>query len=179
MWWIAACLGALLWLLVVRIKLREKERHARREAGKEESPASSRQVFVTDGFLPVATEYLKRDNEVAAVVLLFARFAWDDKPSEVHMEVLPVRRLEGQWPELATESPWVTRTTDGKLSFDPPQAHWERLTGLEPWLDRLSEFAEGQPEVSGVRATLEDYHPYAWARRNGDVIELHVVGEPK
>src|SRR6187549_724061 len=102
MWWIAACLGALLWLLVVRIKLKEKERQVRRDERSVETGALGRQAFINDGFLPVATEYLKQDREAVAVVLLFAHFAWDDKPSEVHMEVLPVQTLEGQWPALAS-----------------------------------------------------------------------------
>lgn len=179
MWWIAACLGALLWLLVVRIKLKEKERQARRGEQVVQTDAAGRRSFINDGFLPVAAEYLRRDPDVVALVLLFAHFAWDDKPSEVHMEVLPVRVSEGQWPSLASECAWVTRGSDGKLSFDPPQAHWERLTGLEPWLDRLVCFADGLPHVEGSAATLDDYRLYAWARRDGDTVVAEVVGEPK
>lgn len=179
MWWIAACLGALLWLLVVRIKLKEKERAASRAARFEQTDEAGRRAFMSDGFFPVATAYLEQDKQSAAVVLLLGHFAWDDKPSEVHMEILPVRVADGAWPDLALECPWVARGGDGKLVFEPPQAHWERLTRLEPWLDRLAHFAERLPQASGADATLEDYHPYAWVRRTGAGVALDVVGEPK
>lgn len=177
MWWIAACLGALLWLLVVRIKLKEKERQAQREARSGETQALGRQSFITDGFLPVATAYLEQSDETAALVLLLAHFSWKDRPSEVHMEVLPLRVARGQWPAIASECPWVTRGPDGKLSFDPPQVHWERLTGLEPWLEKLECFADGLPDVPAGTASLEDYRLFAWARRTSDGVRIDEVAE--
>lgn len=177
MWWIAACLGALLWLLAVRIKLKEKERQARRDEHLEKDAAEVRRSFIRDGFTPVAASYLEQDPDAAAVVLLLAHFGWDDKPSEVHMEVLPVRVREGEWPALATACPWVKSVHD-KPVFEPPQVHWERLTGLELWLDKLSSFADVLPVVPAQEASLEHYRLYAWALRDGEGVQVRVVGEP-
>lgn len=180
MWWIAACLGALLWLLVVRIKLKEKEREAKQQATKvRPSEVEARRVFCEQGFLPAAREYLAQSPEVAALVLVFGHFAWDDKPSEVHMEVLPLGVTNGRWPEVATACAWVTRGQGGELGFDPPQAHWQRLSGLESWLDQLAGFAEVVGAVPGVTANLSDYQLYAWVRRDGEGVTLEVVGEPR
>lgn len=178
MWWIAACLGALLWLLVVRIKLKEKERETKQAAKARPNDVEARRAFCEQGLLPAARQYLEQSPEVAALVLVFGHFAWDDKPSEVHMEVLPLGTTSGEWPALATECAWVTRGQDGQLSFEPPQIHWQRLAGLESWLDRLAGFAEVVGEVPGASANLSDYKLYAWVRRDGDAATLEVVGEP-
>lgn len=178
MWWIAACLGALVWLLVVRIKLKEKERETRQTVSVRRTDVEARRAFVEQGFLPAARQYLDQAPEVAALALVFGHFAWEDKPSEVHMEVLPLVSTEGQWPALAKACVWVTEGADGELSFEPPQVHWQRLSGLESWLDRLAGFAEVVAEVAGATASLKDYQLYAWVRRDGDEAKLEVVGEP-
>src|SRR5690606_27322446 len=113
---------------------------ARREEHLTQDAAEVRRSFIHDGFTPVAASYLKQEPETAAVILLLAHFGWENRPSEVHMEVLPVQVDEGQWPALAMQCPWVKLVHD-KPVFEPPQAHWERLTGLEHWLDKLPSFA--------------------------------------
>lgn len=177
MWWIAACLGALLWLLAVRIRLKEKERSTQRAERLLQSDKAARRVFVHEGFFPVARRYLEQLSEAEGVLLLFAHLEWPNKPAEVHMEVLPVAKLGGVWPALAEQGLWVTKEGEG-LHFAPPQAHWERLAGLEPWLDKLACFADVGTPVPAEQATLADYRVYAVVRRTSHSAELEVVGEP-
>ncbi len=177
MWWIAACLGALVWLLAVRIRLKEKERSTQREERLLQSEKAARAVFVQEGFLPVARRCLEELPEAEGVLLLFAHLEWPHKPAEVHMEVVPVTKLEGLWPAQAEHGLWMTKEGDG-LHFAPPQAHWERLSGLESWLNKLTCFADVGPPVPAEQATLADYRVYARLRRTSESAQLEVVGEP-
>lgn len=193
MWWIAACLGALVWLLALRIRLKEKEREAQHVERQKETAKATRAAFVEGGFVPAATRYLEQVPEANALVLLFAHLEWSDKPPEVHMEVVPVTRLNHQelaqsqtpasqagptqWPALAAYGLWVTKDGEG-WHFSPPQAHWERLAGLEAWLPKLECFADVAEPVAAEQATLGSYRAYAIVKRDGDTVAVEVVGEP-
>jgi hypothetical protein len=269
MWWIAACLGALVWLLALRIRLKEKEREAQHVERQKGTAKAARTAFLEGGFAPVATQYLQQVPEANALVLLFAHLEWSHKPAEVHMEVVPVTQLEAtalqttaqqttaqrttaqrtaalqttaqqtaaqqtgaqrtaaqqtgaqrtaalqttaqqttaqrttaqrtaalqttaqqtaaqqtgaqrtaaQWPALAAYGLWVTKDGEG-WHFSPPQAHWERLAGLEGWLPKLECFADVAEPVPAEQATLGSYRAYAIAKRAGDTVAVEVVGEP-
>lgn len=178
MWWIAACLGALVWLLAVRIKVKEQERQVRSFERSSSSDAAERKAFLENGFVPVAEQYLSGAPETEELLLVFGHFVWDDKPAEVHMEVLPRGRVGGDWPGVAADCLGVIEE-GGVLHFNPSQAHWERLKGLEEWLGRLTCFAAVCPPVLAKSATLRDYTLYARVRRRSDgKVEAEVVGEP-
>jgi hypothetical protein len=177
MWWIAACLGALLWLLVVRIKLKEKQRTAELDERQAKAWASERAVLVKQDFLPAARSYLEQHGEVACLALLFAVFEWPNKPAEVHVCVMPVRQSEVHWPNLLEHSQWVTKV-DGQWVFDAPEPHWNwfRAVGLSP---RVEAFAALYPHVEDTTPLAEAYHLYAVVRRPGGAgAEWEVVGEP-
>jgi hypothetical protein len=190
MWWIAACLGALVWLLALRIRLKEKEREAQHVERQKGTAKAARTAFLEGGFAPVATQYLQQVPEANALVLLFAHLEWSHKPAEVHMEVVPVTQLEAtaqqttaqrtgaqQTAALAAYGLWVTKDGEG-WHFSPPQAHWERLAGLEGWLPKLECFADVAEPVPAEQATLGSYRAYAIAKRAGDTVAVEVVGEP-
>lgn len=177
MWWIAACLGVLVWLLALRIRLKEKEREAERVLRQSQTSKTTRMAFVDGGVVPVATRYLEQVPEAHALVLLFAHLEWADKPAEVHMEVVPVTQVTAQWPALAAYGLWVTKDGEG-WHFSPPQAHWERLAGLEGWLPKLECFADVAEPVPAEQATLGSYRAYAILKRDGNTVAVEVVGEP-
>lgn len=177
MWWIAACLGALLWLLVVRIKLKEKQRNAQLEEREAKARALQRSELVKGAFLPAARRYLEDQSEIDHLALLFAVFEWPNRPSEVHVCVLPVRNNESSWPKLLEHGQWVEKR-DGQWVFDAPEAHWNWFSevGESP---RVAAFAPLFAPVSDTTPLAEAYHLYAVVRRPGGVEpELEVVGEP-
>ncbi len=165
MWWIAACLGALLWLLVVRIKLKEKQRRQAQDERQARVHASQRSELVKQTFLPAARRYLAEHGEVDSLALLFAVFEWPNRPSEVHVCVVPVRTTELNWPELLGHSQWVEKN-DGQWVFDAPESHWN-------WFAQVGEsahvgaFGPLFAAVPDTTAFAQAYHLYAVARRDG------------
>lgn len=178
MWWIAACLGALAWLLVVRIRLKEKQRARERAERQAQSDKRARRAFTEDAFLPAARHYLNEEPEVQALLLLIAQVEWPHKPPEIHLEVVPVTVPDLDWPEAAEHALWVTKDAAGGMYFAPPQAHWDRLVGLEPWRSKLACFASVASPVGVENATIADYVLYAAVRRGVETPEWEVVGEP-
>lgn len=177
MWWIAACLGALLWLLVVRIKLKEKQRNEALNERQAKAQAAQRAELVKAAFLPAARRYLEAHAEIENLALLFAVFEWPNRPSEVHLCVVPGRRAERSWPALLEHGQWLERR-DGQWVFDAPESHWNWFSevGGSP---RVAAFAPLFTAVADTTPFADAYHLYAVVRRPGGVEpELEVVGEP-
>lgn len=178
MWWIAACLVALAWLLVVRIRLKEKQRARERAERQAHVDKRARKAFTEEAFLPVAKHYLEQVPEVQTLLLLFAHVEWPHKPPEVHLEVLPVTTLDADWPQAAAHALWVTSDGSRGLYFAAPQEHWDRLAGLEPWRTKLACFAAVADPIGAENATIADYVLYAVVQRRAEGARLEVVGEP-
>jgi hypothetical protein len=177
MWWIAACLGALLWLLVMRIKLKEKQRDQQLGEREAQVRVSQRAELVKQVFLPAARRYLAQHAEVDNLALLFALFEWPNRPSEVHVSVIPVLQNQMGWPELLAHSQWVQKVDD-QWVFDAPESHWNSFAavGQSP---HVAAFAPLFTAVPDTTAFADAYQLYAVVRRPGGVQpELEVVGEP-
>lgn len=177
MWWIAACLGALVWLLVVRIKLKEKQRNALLEAREAQSQASARAKLVKEAFLPTARHYLAAHPDVDSLALVFAVFEWPNRPSEVHVCVLPVLQPDDSWPSLLNHCKWVEKR-GAHWVFDAPESHWVFFKAVGESA-HVAAFAPLFESVADSTPFGEAYHLYALARREGGTLpELEVVGEP-
>lgn len=177
MWWIAACLGALLWLLVVRIKLKEKQRAHALDEREAHHRASQRSEFLKGAFLPTARRYLAQHSEVDTLVLAFALFEWPNKPSEVHVCVIPMRQGGATWPEQLAHALWVQKSGQ-QWAFDAPESHWNwfAAVGESPLLAAFAPLLASVPDTTSF---ADAYRPYAVVRRPGGVQpELEVVGEP-
>lgn len=181
MWWIAACLGALVWLLFIRIKLKDQQRPARLLDRVKATPlaegeeAKIRQEFIHRAFVPAAEGYLKAQPQLKSMVLLLARFLDEEGgPDSVHGEVLPCTDAQPQWPAAALDSPVVKREDD-ELVLAPPPEHWDRLMVLEAWRDALPAFAAHLKPVAPDAPFTEAYTPYAILSRAEDGFQLNVL----
>jgi hypothetical protein len=177
MWWIAACLGALLWLLVVRIKLKEKQRNQQLDERQARTWAVQRSELTKQAFLPAARRYLAEHAEIDNLALLFALFEWPNRPAEVHVCVVPVRQSELGWPQLLEHSQWVEKV-DEQWVFDAPEPHWDWFSavGEAPQVAAFATLFESVPDTTPF---AQAYHLYAVVRRSGGTQpELEVVGEP-
>lgn len=177
MWWIAACLGALLWLLVVRIKLKEKQRNRELDERQAQVQAAQRAELVKQAFLPTARRYFAEHAEIQTLALLFAVFEWPNRASEVHVCVVPVRGDEARWPELLKHGQWLTEV-GGHWAFDAPEAHWNAFAKVGESA-AVAAFGPLFTPVPDTTPFEQAYRLYALARRPGGVLpELEVVGEP-